>query len=259
MKQGKFLVAAILATALGTAASADPIAVKHTQGAMRGFLVVRSDAGKIIGSAELSQIATGDEVTVRLKYTFLDGSIDDETTTYTQRGTFRLVRDHHIQKGPFFEKPVDIAVDAHTEMVTTRTLGKDGKPAVENQHMDLPDDLTNGFIGTLLLNVQHNVAPFTVGMLAASGKGRLVKVAISAEGEQPFRVAGRTLKATVFRIHPELGGLAGVIAPMIGKEPKDTTVWVLEGEAPAVVRIVGQLDGSGAVISTELMGNSFGK
>ena len=259
MKQGKFLVAAILATALGTAASADPIAVKHTQGAMRGFLVVRSDAGKIIGSAELSQIATGDEVTVRLKYTFLDGSIDDETTTYTQRGTFRLVRDHHIQKGPFFEKPVDITVDAHTEMVTTRTVDKGGKPAVENQHMDLPDDLANGFVGTLLLNVAHNAAPFKVSVLAAAGKGRLVKAAISAEGEQPFHVAGRTLKATVFRMHPELGGVAGVIAPLIGKEPKDVMVWVLEGEEPAVVRIVGQLGGYGPVVSSDLEGTSFEK
>jgi len=259
MKQGKFLVAAFLTAALCTVSPAEPITVKHTQGAMRGFLVVRSETGKVIGSAELSQVAHGDEVTVRLNYTFLDGSVDDETTTYTQRGTFRLVLDHHIQKGPFFEKPIDITVDAKTEIVTTRGVGKDGKPTVESAHMDMPDDVANGFIGTLLLNVPHNIAPFTVSMLAASGKGRLIKVNISPEGEQPFHVTGRTLKATVFRMHPVLGGVVGVVAPIVGKAPKDTMVWVLEGEAPAIVRIVGQLDGAGAVVSSELMGNSFGK
>lgn len=250
---------ALAAMALSSAASAEPIAVKHTQGAMRGFLVMRSEDGKVIGSGEMSQIARGDEVTMRLMYTFLDGSIDDETTTFTQRGTFRLVRDHHVQHGPYFQKPVDILVDARTGMVTNRTVDKDGKVKVENTHMDLPTDLANGFIGTLLLNVPHNAAPFEVGMLAASGNGRLIKIAISAEGEQPFHVAGRTLKATVFRMHPVLGGVAGVIAPLIGKEPKDVMVWVLEGEAPAVVRIVGQFGEGGAVISSELMGNSFGR
>jgi flavin-dependent dehydrogenase len=35
---------------------------------------------------------------VRLAYRFVDGSIDDETTTYTQHGTFRLVRNHHIHR-----------------------------------------------------------------------------------------------------------------------------------------------------------------
>jgi hypothetical protein len=63
----------------------------------------------------------------------------------------------------------------------------------------------------------------------------------------------------VFRIHPELGGIVGLIAPLIGLQPKDVMVWVLEGEAPAVVRIVGQIGGYGPVVSSELDGTSFGK
>jgi hypothetical protein len=45
-------------------------------------------------------------------YRFSDGSIDDETTTYRQQGTFQLVRNHHIEKGPFFAKPVDFNTPA---------------------------------------------------------------------------------------------------------------------------------------------------
>jgi hypothetical protein len=190
---------------------------------------------------------------------FVDGSMDDETTTYRQQGTFRLVRNHHIQKGPFFVKPVDFTVEAATGIATSRTADKKGKIHVESEHMDLPDDLTNGFVGTLLLNMPHNTRPFRVGILAPVGGGRLIRILISPEGEQPFHATGQTLKATVFRIHPELGGIVGVIAPLIGLQPKDVMVWILEGEEPAVVRIVGQLGGYGPVVSSELEGASFGK
>ena len=61
----------------------------------------------------------------------------------------------------------------------------------------------------------------------------------------------------MFRIHPELGGIVGVIAPLIGLQPKDVMVWVLEGDEAAVVRIVGQLGGDGPVVSSELEGASF--
>ena len=201
----------------------------------------------------------GDELTMRLTYHFADGSIDDETTTCRQQSTFQLIRSRHIEKGPFFARPIDFAVEAATGMTTSRIVDKNGKIHVENGHVDLPDDLANGFVGTLLLNVPPNTTPFRVGLLAPVGSGRLIRLLISQEGEQPFHKGGQTLKATVFRIHPELGGIVGVILRLIGIQPKDVMVWVLEGEEPAVVRIVGQLGGYGPVVTSELEGTSFGK
>ena len=259
MERSNFVVAALLAITLGTAALAEPISVKHIQRPMHRFMVARSEAGKIIANGEFSQVVQGDEVTMRMIYRFVDGSIDDETTTYRQQGTFRLVRNHHVQKGAFFVKPVDFAVEAATGIATSRIEDENGKIHVESEHVDLPDDVANGFVGTLLLNVPPNTAPFRVGMLAPVGGGRLIHILISPEGEQPFQTGGQTLKATVFRIHPELGGIVGVIAQLIGLQPKDVMVWVLEGEEPAVVRIVGQLGGYGPVVSSELEGGSFGK
>ena len=226
---------------------------------MHRLMIARSETGKIIASGEFSQVVQGDEVTMRLTYKFLDGSLDDETTTYRQQDTFRLVRNHHIQKGPFFAKPVDFTVEAASGIATSRTADKNGKIHVESEHMELPDDLANGFVGTLLLNVLQNTAPFRVGILAPVGSGRLIRILISQEGEQPFHTTGQNVKAAVFRIHPELGGIVGVIAPLIGLQPKDVMVWVLEGQEPAVVRIVGQLGGYGPVVSSELEGSSFAK
>jgi hypothetical protein len=259
MRGNIFLVAAFWAITLGTAAPAEPISVRHIQRPMHRFMVAHSEAGKIIASGEFSQVVQGDEVTMRLTYHFVDGSIDDETTTYRQQGTFRLVRNHHIQKGPFFVKPVDFAVEAATGIATSRIADKNGNIHVESHHIDLPDDLANGFVGTLLLNVPQNAMPFRVGILAPVYGGRLIRILISQEGEQLFHTEGLTLKAAVFRIHPELGGIVGVIAPLIGLQPKDVLVWVLEGDEPAVVRIVGQLGGYGPVVSSDLEGASFGR
>jgi hypothetical protein len=222
-------------------------------------MVARSETGKIIAQFEFAQMVQGDEVTMRMTYHFVDGSIDDETTTYRQQGTLRLVRDRHIQQGPFFSKPVDFAVEAATGTATTRTTDKSGKIHIGSEHIDLPDDLANGFVGTLLLNVPPNTAPFRAGILTPLLGGRLIRILISPEGEQPFQTAGQTLKATVFRIHPELGGIVGFIAQLLGLQPKDVMVWVREGDDPAVVRVVGQLGGYGPMVSSELEGTSFSK
>ena len=63
----------------------------------------------------------------------------------------------------------------------------------------------------------------------------------------------------MFRIHPELGGFVRIIARLIGIQPKDVMVWVLEGEEPAVAVVVGQLGGYGPVVSSDLVGTNFGK
>lgn len=257
MGRSNFGFSVLLMTALCTAAQAKQIPVEHPQRPMHGVMVARSQAGQIIARVEFSQEAQGNEVNMRLTYRFADGSIDDETTTYTQQGAFRLVRNHHVESGPYFSRPFDFAMEAANGTATTRTTSRNGNVHVENEHVSMPDDLSNGFVGTLLVNVAQNAAPFRVGLLAPVGGGHLIRILISPDGERPFQMAGHTAKATVFRIHPELGGIVGLIAQLIGVQPKDVMVWVLEGEQPAVVRIVGQLGGYGPVVSSELEGTSF--
>jgi hypothetical protein len=259
MERSTLLAAAFLPLTLAAAAPAEQIPVKHIQLPRHEFMVARSETGETIARAEFTETVQGDEVTMRLTYHFLDGSIDDETTTYRQQGTFQLVRNHHIQQGPFFLKPVDFTVEAATGTATSRTTDKNGDVHVASQHIDLPPDLANGFVGTLLLNVPPNTVPFRVGILVPVFGGRLIRILISPQGQQPFQKAGQTLKATVFRIHPELGGILGWLATLLGLQPKDVIVWIREGDQPAVVRVVGQLGGSGPVVSSELEGTSFTK
>ena len=219
-------------------------------------MVARSEDGKTIASGEFSQVVQGDEVTMRLTYRFVDGSIDEETTTYTQQGTFRLVRNHHIQKGPFFSKPIDFTADAATGMATSRTTDKNSRIHIETS-INMPNDLANGVFRDIAAECAAQYDAVSGECWRCVSGRRLIRLLISPEDEQTVHLAGQALKATVFRIHPELGGIVGMIARLIGLQPKDVMVWVLEGEEPAVVVIVGQLGGYGPVVSSELEGTSF--
>jgi hypothetical protein len=97
-------------------------------------------------------------------------------------------------------------------------------------------------------------------MVLPVGKGRLAKLAISPDGTQPFTaVTGDRLKANLFRIKIDLGGVAGVIAPILGKQPSDVILWIAQGEVPVLVREQAQLAEGCPIISLELGGTSFSR
>ncbi len=227
------------------------------QGTGHVFLVLRAESGAVLGYGELLQTVQGDHVNSRLIYHFRDGSVDDDTVTYAQRGVFHLIRDHHVQHGPFFSKASDCLVEENGN-VTIRTVDKDGKEKVETSHIDLPADISNGLTGVMLLNASPNSGPFKLSLVAPTGKGRLIQLSIDVAGEESFSpVLGVRRKATIFRIHPELGGIAGIVAPVVGKQPKDVFIWILEGRVPGLVREIGPLEEGGPVISVEPAGASY--
>ncbi len=227
---------------------ADPVAVRHVQGAIRGFFLLETLDGNSIADGDLTQVARGDRVTDRLTFTFKDGSLYDETFVFTQRGTFRLLTDHILQKGPAFKRPIESSVDVSSGRVTVRYTDDDGKEKVVTERIKLPPDLSNGMMIPILLNnVQPNGPKTTVSMLAATPKPRLVKLAITAAGEEPFSIGGSSRKATRYVVKVELGGVAGLLAPLIGEQPPDSSVWVLDGDAPAFLKSEGPLYAGGPI------------
>src|ERR1700716_1196110 len=215
---------ALLICALQPSASAEPIPVRHIEGTVHGFLALRPKESRVLAVGDLFQVVRGDRVTSRLVFRFKDGSVDDETTVFSQRGNFQLITDRHIQKGPSFPQPMDVSIDVPSGLVTVRSTAKDGKEEVRSEHLDLPPDLVNG----LILSVTKNILPETpetkVSMVVATPKPRLVKVAISPQGEEPFSLVGSHRKAMRFMLKIELGGVAGVVAPLIGKAPPEVHI-----------------------------------
>lgn len=203
---------------------------------MHGFLALRTQEGRVLAVCDLFQVVRGDRVTSRLLFRFEDGSVDDETTVFSQRGDFHLITYHHLQKGPSFPQPMDLSIDVDLGQVTVRSTGKDGKEEVKSEHLDLPSDLANGLILSIAKNIWHKTPETKVSMLVATPKPRLIKLAISPTGEEPFSLVGSSRKAMRYEIKIELGGVSGMVAPLIGKRPPNIQIWIIGGEAPAFVK-----------------------
>ena len=231
---------------------ADPIAVRYPEGLIHGFLVLRTPAGETLADGDLIQVAHGERVTTRLMFHFKDGSLHEETAVYSQHRNFRLLSSHLIQKGPTFPHPMELSIDASTGRVTVHTTGDDGKEDVLTERVKMPPDVANGMVLTLLKNIQPDATQMKVSMVAATPKPRLVKLAITPRGEEPFSVGGSSRKAAHYVVHVEIGGAAGLVAPLLGKQPPDTHVWILGGEAPAFVKSEGPLFFGGPVWRIEL-------
>jgi hypothetical protein len=63
---------------------------------------------------------------------------------------------------------------------------------------------------------------------------------------------GSSRKAMRFEIKIELGGVAGVVAPLIGKQPPAIQIWIAEGPAPCFVKEEGPFFEGGPIWTIEL-------
>ncbi|MGI8959239.1 MAG: hypothetical protein ACR2IV_05685 [Bryobacteraceae bacterium] len=232
---------------------ADPVPVRHPQGSAHGFVALKTLKGTRIATGDMTQIVHGDRVTSRLVFRFRDGSIDDDTTVFSQRGVFRLITDHHIQRGPSFPKPTDVLINALTGQITSHT--KEGK--IRHDHLDLPPDVSNGLPPNLLMNVLPSAPETRLSFVAPTEKPRLIHVLIKPAREVPFTIGGTKRKAIDFVLHAELGGVTGMIAPIIGKQPPDYHIWILPGASPAFIREEGPLYQGGPTWRIEQISPEF--
>ncbi len=242
---GFLCVAFLPANGAGAAA----VAVRQTEGVVQGCLTLRAAGGEAIADGELIQTARGDTVTSRLVFRFRDGSLQDETAVFRQRRTFRFVSDHLVQRGPTFPRPMDVTV--RPDLATVRSWDENGKEKVDTRRR-LPADLANGLILTLLKNLPPGAGETKLSMVLASPKPLLADLVVSPEGQEILRVGGTTRAATRYLVRVELRGLPGVIAPILGKSPPPTRVWILGGKAPAFLKSEGPLYAGGPIWTIEL-------
>jgi hypothetical protein len=229
------------------------VKVRHSEGLVHGFLALRTLDGATLASGDLIQTAEGSRVASRLIFRFKDGSRHEETTIFSQEDTFKLLSHRLVQQGPSFPRPLDMRIDAAERRVTVRYTDDDGETRVESDDLDSASDLANGLILTLLKNLSPDTAPVTLPMLAATPKPRLVHLEITASGEEQFSTPGATRKAMHYVVKVEIGGLSGVLAPLLGKQPPDSHVWILGGAAPAFVKSEQPLYAGGPVWRIELV------
>jgi hypothetical protein len=233
-----------------TPSRAETVPVRYPEGVSHGYLVLRTLDGKTIADGDSTQVVRGDHVTNRMRFRFKDGSIYDEKTVFSQRGTFKLLSDHVVQKGPTFQKPMDAVIDTSSGQVTVRYT-EDGKEKVVNEKLDLPLDLANGIVFTLLKDLT-NTGMTTVSYVATTPKPRLVHLEITPQAEELFTNGIYKHKAVRYTVKVKIGGVAGVVAPLVGKQPPDTQAWIVRDDAPAFVKFEGPLYGDGPIWRMEL-------
>jgi hypothetical protein len=249
------MLAGLLAWALvlpSPALSQSPVTVLYTEGVVHGFLVLSTLDGKTLAEGDVTQFARGDRVTSHTVLRFKDGSLNEETVVFSQRHTFRLISDHQVQKGPAFKQPMDVSVDGLSGQVVVRYTDDSGKEKTITDRLKLPPNVSNGMVLYLLKNIRPDVPLTTLSMAAAGPKPRLVKLLISPEGEESFSAGGLARKATRYVVKVDIGGVAGVVAPLVGKQPEDTHVWILGGDAPSFVKSEGPLYNGGPIWRIEL-------
>jgi hypothetical protein len=89
-------------------------------------------------------------------------------------------------------------------------------------------------------------------MVAASTSPRIVELHISPAEEKAVKVGTNTYKAQHYVIKVKIKGLAGVIAPMVGKQPPDTEIWIAKSQAPSFLESEGPLSQDTPVWRIEL-------
>jgi hypothetical protein len=58
-----------------------------------------------------------------------------------------------------------------------------------------------------------------------------VQLPIATGGEESFSTDGAARRAMHYVLKVEIGGIPELVAPLIGKQPPDSHVWILAGEA----------------------------
>jgi hypothetical protein len=160
--------------------------------------------------------------------------------------------DHVIQKGPEFPHPINFTVNGTTGEVTVRYV-EDGKEKTATKQLQLPLDTANGLVLTLLKNIAPETPETKVAFVAPTSKPRVVRLVITPHGEEQFSTAGTRRKALHYIARVDIGGLSGAFAELLGRQPADTHIWILEGEAPAFVKSEGPLAFGGPIWRIELV------
>jgi hypothetical protein len=123
--------------------------------------------------------------------------------------------------------------------VSVTIAEKDGKPRTTEKRLGLPPGLANGIVATLLKNLPPDAHDAMLDYLVAGPTPFLVRFAVTREGEDSMAVGRMKYRLTRYVVRVKIPGVRGVAAKVLGKQPADTRVWILEGDAPTFVRSEG--------------------
>ena len=134
--------------------AADPVPVRFVEGVVHGFLVLRTVNGVPLAQGDLLQVNRGGKVESRMVFRFKDGSVFDETVVFTQQRVFTMQSYRLMQRGPVFTDDTEISLERASGKYRVKTKArKDGQDKALDGTLDLPPDVYNGMILTVVKNL----------------------------------------------------------------------------------------------------------
>ena len=232
--------------------AAAPVPVRFVEGATHGFLVLRTVDGALIASGDLLQVGRGGEVESRMVFRFKDGSVFDETVVFTQQHVFTMQSYRLLQRGPVFAEDTEISMERATGKYRVKTKAhKDGREEVLEGTLELPPDVYNGMVLTVVKNLPKGASE-TVHFVAFTPEPRLIQLELAPAGEHKVLVGELAKTAIHYVFKPQPGIWLKLFATLLGRMPPDYHVWILTDEVPAFVRFEGPLYPTGPVWRIEL-------
>ena len=229
-----------------------PVPVRFVEGALHGFLALRTMPGDVVASGDIRQVTVGTKVEARTIFHFKDGSLSDEAVTFTQQKAFSMESYQLVQRGPAFAQDIDIHLERGNSKYRVKAKDhKNGTEKVLDGSLTLPADVYNGMILTVTKNLLKGGSKI-VHIVVFTPEPRIIQLQISPADEQSIMIEGRAEKATHYVLHPELGTWLKLLTKLAGRTPPDEHVWVLADAVPAFVKFEGPLYEGGPVWRMEL-------
>ena len=138
---------------LATFATAEPVAVRFPETPGNRALVLRSLDGKILAQGSVTVTVRDGRATSQVVFHFTDGSVQDETTEFSQNDVFRLLSYRLVQKGPAFPRTLVMTLDTKTGRAIVRHSEGNGAEEVEEETLTLSSDVANGMMVPMLKNL----------------------------------------------------------------------------------------------------------
>ncbi|WP_239027845.1 hypothetical protein [Geomonas subterranea] len=234
-----------------------PVAVHFTEGMARGFLELNDSAGRRIASGDFLQLPREGEIKTRVVLYFKDGSLHDETVVFSQQHKFLLKSYRLIQKGKAFEDDLDVTLERVTGKYRVKVKGKDGREKVLEGELELPQDVYNGMVPTVMKNLTKGSRE-TIHMVVFTPTPRVIELEMAPAGSTKAQIGDVERTAVHYVLKPHLG-LLRLPAALLGKSPPDNHIWTIMDEVPAFVKFEGPLSTGGPVWRIELTSPTWPK
>lgn len=223
-------------------ATAAPVPVRFVEGASHGYLILRDERGDRLADGEMIQNVHGELVEGQLIFRFKDGSLHDERVSFSQKHVFTLQRYTLLQRGPSFPTGIDLAMDRKTG--DYRLLSSKNGSADEplTGRVDLPDDVSNGMVMTLLRNLTPARGEI-VHFIAFTPDPKVIELKLVPAMKTSIRIGDVAKQVTQYMLEPQLDSLTMFFGKLLGKLPRafHYHFWLLTEDVPAFAGFEGPL------------------